>query len=218
MASTRTAAGPRPPEVKFCAMALEEVNLDGVFEGYASLFHREDLGRDIVLPGAFRDSLRTRGAGGVKMLFQQDPNQPIGIWHWVYEDARGLFARGRIMTEIPKGREVLTMMRAGAIDGLSIGFRVVNGVRDRRTGVRRLRAIDLWEISVVTFPMLPGARVAAVKARAPTRCARSPRERRYRPRCDGANVASWRQHLANKIAESARLMRKLNGEERSRRW
>ena len=145
----------RSSEVKFCALDLKQVTLDGEFEGYASLFHREDLGRDIVMPGAFRETLRKRGIGGVKMLFQHDPNQPIGIWQRIYEDARGLFAKGRIMTELAKGREVLSMMRAGAINGLSIGFRTVHGHRDKRSGVRRLKTVDLWEISIVTFPMSP---------------------------------------------------------------
>ncbi len=85
-------------EMKFCALDLKEVTLDGDFEGYASLFNREDLSRDVILPGAFRNSLRQRGPGGVKMLFQHDPGQPIGIWRTIYEDARGLFAKGRIMT------------------------------------------------------------------------------------------------------------------------
>lgn len=154
----------RSSEVKFCALDLKQVTLDGEFEGYASLFHREDLGRDIVMPGAFRETLRKRGTGGVKMLFQHDPNQPIGVWQRIYEDARGLFAKGRIMTELAKGREVLSMMRAGAINGLSIGFRTVNGLRDKRSGVRRLKIVDLWEISIVTFPMLPDARISAVKS------------------------------------------------------
>lgn len=160
-------------EVKLTPLGLKEVTLDGTFEGYASLFHREDLGRDVVVPGAFRDSLAKRGAAGIRMLFQHDPNQPIGTWTKIYEDARGLFVRGQLATEVAKAREVLSLMRAGAIDGLSIGFRTVKGVRDARTGVRRLEKIDLWEISIVTFPMLPEARVSKVKSnpfagRAPT--------------------------------------------------
>ncbi len=79
------------------------------------------------------------------------------------EDARGLFVRGRLTTEVARAREVLALMRAGAVDGLSIGFRTVKGRADAKTGVRRLLEVDLWEISVVTFPMLPAARVSAVK-------------------------------------------------------
>ena len=152
-------------EVKFTSLDLKAVEPDGSFEGYASLFHKEDLARDVVMPGAFRDSLQRRGAQGIKLLFQHDPNQPIGVWIDLAEDAKGLYAKGRLMAEVSRGREVLSLMRAGALDGLSIGFRTVKGVRDPRSGLRRLEAIDLWEISVVTFPMLPDARVTAVKQR-----------------------------------------------------
>ncbi len=152
-------------EVKFLSLDLKGVETDGSFAGYASLFHREDLSRDIVLPGAFAQSLRERGPSGVKMLFQHDANQPIGVWSALNEDARGLYAQGRLMPEVAKAREVHALMRAGALDGLSIGFRTVKGRRDRVTGVRRLEKVDLWEISVVTFPLLPEARVASLKAR-----------------------------------------------------
>ncbi len=82
------------------------------------------------------------------------------MWREVREDARGLFVRGRLMPEVAKAREVLALMRAGAIDGLSIGFRTVRGRTDAKSGVRRLIEVDLWEISIVTFPMLPAARVS----------------------------------------------------------
>jgi len=152
------------PELKFTPLDLKAVAADGVFAGYASLFDKEDLGRDVVAPGAFRDSLRERGPAGIKMLFQHKPDEPIGVWEQLAEDARGLFARGRLTLEVARAREVLALMRAGAVDGLSIGFRAVKGRRDARTGVRRLEKIDLWEISIVTFPLLPEARVARVKA------------------------------------------------------
>ena len=152
-------------EVKFAPCDLKSVEADGTFTGYASLFGEVDLGQDLVMPGAFRESLRLRGARGVKLLFQHDPNEPIGVWLELAEDSRGLFARGRLMPEVTRAREVLSLMRAGALDGLSIGFRTVKGRTDPTTGVRRLDAIDLWEISVVTFPMLPEARVNAVKRR-----------------------------------------------------
>jgi HK97 family phage prohead protease len=152
-------------ELKFTALDLKRVEPDGTFSGYASLFGVEDMGHDIVLAGAFRDSLAKRGARGLKMLLQHDPAQPIGVWEQLTEDARGLFARGRLMLDVARARETLSLMLAGALDGLSIGFRTVVGTRDARTGIRRLAKIDLWEISIVTFPLLPDARVANVKAR-----------------------------------------------------
>ena len=151
--------------MKLIAAPLESSGDDGVFTGYASLFGVADLSKDVVMPGAFADSLRKRGAGDVRLLWQHDPGEPIGVWLELREDARGLYARGRLMPEVTRAREVLSLMRAGALDGLSIGFRTVQGRTDPASGVRRLDKIDLWEISVVTFPMLPEARVSAVKRR-----------------------------------------------------
>ena len=165
MANGQYRSQQRPHEVKFTSLDLKGVEGDGSFEGYASLFHREDMSRDVVLPGAFADSLLKRGASGIKMLFQHDANQPIGVWGSLKEDARGLYAQGRLMPEVAKAREVHALMRAGALDGLSIGFRTVKGRRDRVSGVRRLEKVDLWEISIVTFPLLPEARVWTMKAR-----------------------------------------------------
>jgi HK97 family phage prohead protease len=166
-----------PHEAKFTALDMKSVADDGAFEGYASLFGREDLGRDIVMPGAFRDTLAARGADGVRMLFQHNPAEPIGIWETLAEDAKGLFARGRLMPTVTRAREVLALMRAGAIDGLSIGFRTVKAHRDRARGVRRIERIDLWEISIVTFPLLPEARITTGKARPFSR--RQPSEREF---------------------------------------
>ena len=150
-------------ETKFARATLSAIEADGTFAGYASLFGEADLGRDMVMPGAFRASLARRSVAGVKMLFQHDPNAPIGVWLEVREDGQGLFVRGRILPEVERGREVLALMRAGALDGLSIGFRTVEGRTEPKSGVRRLSRVDLWEISVVTFPMLPEARVSTVK-------------------------------------------------------
>jgi HK97 family phage prohead protease len=169
---------PNPaPELKFTALDLKAVEPDGTFSGYASLFNEEDAGHDVVLPGAFRESLARRGLRGIKLLFQHKPEEPIGVWEQLEEDARGLFAKGRLMLDVARAREVLALMRAGALDGLSIGFRTVTGRRDPASGVRRLARIDLWEISVVTFPMLAEARVAHVKARAFSH--RTPTEREF---------------------------------------
>ena len=149
-------------ERQFTKVALDDVEPDGSFSGYASLFGRVDLGRDVVERGAFSRSLAERGAAGVRMLFQHDPNQPIGAWTEIREDGRGLFVRGRLTPGVAKSREVLELMRGGALDGLSIGFRAVRAKSDPRSGVRRILEADLWEISVVTFPMLPDARLDTV--------------------------------------------------------
>jgi hypothetical protein len=139
------------------------IERDGTVEGYASLFGEIDQARDMVVRGAFVDTLRLRGIQRIPMLFQHDPAEPIGVWLELREDTRGLFARGRLIPEVARARELLSLLRAGAVDGLSIGFRTVKGSIDPRTRVRRLHAVDLWEISIVTFPLLAGARVRAVK-------------------------------------------------------
>ena len=153
-----------PGETKRAAFSIAHMDEAGAFEGYASLFGAEDLGHDLVQRGAFCASLLKRGAAGVRMLFQHDPGAPIGVWDEIREDAHGLYVRGRLTLDVVRAREVHALMKAGALDGLSIGFHTVTAVRDASTGIRRLLEIDLWEISIVTFPMQPGARVATVKA------------------------------------------------------
>lgn len=139
------------------------IEADGTVEGYASLFGEIDQARDMVMRGAFADTIIARGVRRVPMLFQHDPSEPVGIWLDLREDHRGLFARGRLIPEVARGRELLSLLRAGAIDGLSIGFRTAKAHIDPKTRIRRIYAVDLWEISIVTFPMLTGARVRAVK-------------------------------------------------------
>ncbi len=143
------------------------IGAEGVFSGYASLFNVADMGRDVILPGAFARSLKRRGPRGVKMLYQHDPAEPIGQWFAMTEDRRGLCVTGRLMLELARAREVHALMRAGVLDGLSIGFRTLRGRRDAATGLRRLHEIDLWEISLVTFPMQEAARVATLAAERP---------------------------------------------------
>lgn len=133
--------------------------MDGLITGYASLFGVPDLGRDVVMPGAFAGTLARRGAAGVRMLFQHDPAEPIGRWIALREDSRGLYAEGQLNLAVQRAREIAALMREGALDGLSIGFRTLSA-RPGADGSRRLQGIDLWEISVVTFPLLPGARAS----------------------------------------------------------
>lgn len=150
-------------ETKSTELSGIKAGPDGVFEGYASLFNIEDLGGDIVMPGAFDESLRARTSSGIKLLWQHDLAQPLGTWLSINEDRRGLRVKGRLNLEVAKSREILSLMREGAVDGLSIGFRTKAAHRDKKMGVRRLYKLDLWEISLVTFPMLVQARVEAVK-------------------------------------------------------
>ncbi|PWE30645.1 HK97 family phage prohead protease [Maritimibacter sp. 55A14] len=150
-------------EHKFCQFdASLDVTDTAEISGYASLFGRGDQGGDVVLKGAYTHSLQRLGAQGrsVKMLWQHDPAQPIGVWGDVREDSRGLHVKGRILTDVARGRDAMALVRAGAIDGLSIGYRTVKARKDAK-GQRLLAELELWEVSLVTFPMLPEARVGA---------------------------------------------------------
>lgn len=150
-------------EHKFCRSESVLTVTDGTLvEGYASLFGKADQGGDIVQPGAYGKSLAALKAAGrrVKMLWQHDPTQPIGIWDEVREDEVGLYVKGRLLSEVEKGREAAALIEAGAIDGLSIGYRTKRAEKDAG-GRRLLNELELWEVSLVTFPMLPDARVGA---------------------------------------------------------
>lgn len=153
---------PEPIQHKSVALTLKrEPDQDGVFEGYASVFGVVDQGMDVVERGAFRKSLGTRK---VKMLWQHDTSMPIGVWDEIYEDERGLFVRGRLLKEVEKGREAMALLKAGAIDSMSIGYRTMEAVPEGDGRVRKLMEVDLFEISLVTFPMLPDAKVTNVKS------------------------------------------------------
>lgn len=158
---------PRPLRLsvsrKFAALSVKGVAGDGSFSGYASVFGEVDLGRDVIDRGAFARSLARKGAAGVRMLFQHDPAQPIGRWTTIREDERGLYVEGQLTLGAGKADEVYAHLRNRALDGLSIGFRTVRSANDRKTGIRHILEADLWEISIVTFPMLPSARIVSVK-------------------------------------------------------
>ncbi|MDE2182883.1 MAG: HK97 family phage prohead protease [Alphaproteobacteria bacterium] len=132
------------------------------FEGYASLFGVPDGAGDVVAPGAFAASLRKRPPAEVRMLYQHSALEPLGVWQTIREDGRGLYVRGRLVLDVRRAREVRALIRDGALNGLSIGFRTRRAVRDAKTGLRRLTEIELWEISIVTFPLLAGSAVTAL--------------------------------------------------------
>ncbi|WP_298292071.1 HK97 family phage prohead protease [uncultured Litoreibacter sp.] len=150
-------------ERKYCVISDQiELGADATIAGYASLFDEVDQGGDVVMPGAYAASLARLDSAGtrVKLLWQHDPGQPIGVWDEVLEDERGLFVKGRLLTETQQGREAAALIEAGAIDGLSIGYRTIKADRDAK-GRRQLAELELWEVSLVTFPMLPEARIGA---------------------------------------------------------
>ena len=138
---------------------------DGTFIGYGSIFNNTDLGNDVVEKGAFTKSLGKTGPRGVKMLFQHKTDMPIGVFESVEEDEKGLRVKGRLALKTQAGREAYELLKMGAIDGLSIGFRVKpDGQKyDSKSKRRYIKEVELMEISLVTFPMNPRARVRSVK-------------------------------------------------------
>jgi len=145
------------------AFDLKALNQDGTFEGFASMFGELDQGGDIVAAGAFTQSLRERPAPKVKMLWQHDRTQPIGVWQAIEEQSKGLYVKGKFITAVERAKEAYALLQEQALDGLSIGYRTRDSSFDETTGVRTLKAVDLLEISVVTFPMLESATVTDVR-------------------------------------------------------
>lgn len=141
----------------------------GEFEGYGSTFlGGPDSVGDIVMPGAYKDSLAEHAARGTmpKMFWQHDPHQPIGKWLSASEDDKGLLMRGRLNMGVQKGKEAYELLKAGDIDGLSIGYRIRKHTEDKDRGVWLLEKLDLFEVSVVSIGANRNATVdtASVKA------------------------------------------------------
>lgn len=151
---------------EFKAVHSDEEEEKGMFEGYGSIFGNKDLGNDVVEVGAFAKSLKRRKPNQVKLLWQHKQDQPIGVFESIKEDGDGLAVKGRLALGTQQGREAFELMKMGALDGLSIGYKADPNKQsyDERRRRRMLKEVDLMEISLVTFPMNPKARVTAVKA------------------------------------------------------
>lgn len=149
-------------ETKFTELDPDvQITDDFLIEGYASRFGQKDQGGDIVQKGAFTASLSRLAQSGtrVKMLWQHDQKCPIGVWDEVFEDNNGLFVRGRLLTGVALAQEAADLVRNRALDGLSIGYKTLKSTKNS-AGQRVLTELDLWEVSLVTFPMLTSARIA----------------------------------------------------------
>lgn len=147
-----------------CPLAVKAVADDGFFSGYASVFNVVDSQFDIIVPGAFSRSLRERKHGkGVKLLWQHHTDEPIGAFTTIREDANGLYVEGCLLLDVQRGMEAYALLKSGALEGLSIGYSAVSFHYDEQQGVRYLTEVDVWEISLVTFPANPEAGVTFVK-------------------------------------------------------
>ena len=145
---------------------IKAVNADGTVEGYGSVFGVRDNYDDVIAKGAFIQSLKDHKAAGTMpaMLWQHDADKPIGVWTDMVEDEKGLRIKGQLAMETVKGKEAHALLKMGALNGLSIGFMSKEWAYDRDSEVRTLTAIDLWEVSLVTFPANEKARVTNVKS------------------------------------------------------
>lgn len=137
----------------------------GMFEGYGSVFGNKDLGNDVIEKGAFTKSIRRRTNKGVKLLYQHKSDMPIGVFDEIKEDDHGLVVKGRLALKTQAGAEAYELLKMGALDGLSIGFKInpAEVSYDRRSNKRIIKEVDLMEVSLVTFPMNPQATVRSVK-------------------------------------------------------
>lgn len=146
-------------ETKFASLEAEAVSDEGIISGYASRFNIVDQGGDIVLPGAFTESLKKRHP---LMLWSHYSDTPLGRWFDLEEDHIGLRVDGQLAMSTVKGRETFDLLKMKAISGLSIGYRTIKA--DRKGNARELKQVELFEISIVANPMLMEATIDAVKS------------------------------------------------------
>ena len=150
-------------ETKDFMFDIKSVEDNGIVEGYAAVFGNKDLGNDIIDPGAFKKTINERK--NVPLLWYHQPPEVLGLVFEMEEDNKGLKSRSQINLDTQLGREKFSLIRQGAIKGMSIGFEAIKEVWEK--DIRRLKEIRLWEISLVTFPMNPLAQVTNIKAVVP---------------------------------------------------
>lgn len=150
----------RPFEIK----AVED---DGVFDGFGSVFGNVDAYKEIVAPGAFTESLQAWKSSGrlPPVLWQHRSGEPIGPYLDMVETPVGLHVKGQLLVnDVQRAKEARALMKAKAVNGLSIGFVTREDSYDKVSGIRTLKKVDLWEVSVVTFPANPAAQISSVKS------------------------------------------------------
>lgn len=162
----RKSGEPGRRETRAFTLSLKATGDDGTIEGYGSVFGVRDNWDDIIAKGAFSASLADHKAAGTMpaMLWQHEADEPIGVWTEMKEDAKGLYIKGQLVLETMRGKEAHALLKAGALNGLSIGFMSKQWSYDTETDIRTLTEVDLWEVSLVTFPANEKARVTNVKA------------------------------------------------------
>lgn len=149
-----------------CGFQVKAIEESGAFEGYGSIFGNIDHYGDIVEKGAFTTSLGKHKQKGTMpaLLWQHKGSEPIGVYTDMYEDENGLYVKGQLALKTAKGQEAYELLKMKALSGLSIGFNTVSDEYDQKTNIRNIKEVDLWEISLVTFPANESARISALKS------------------------------------------------------
>jgi len=143
-----------------CDFKIKAVSEDGLFSGYGSVFNVVDSYKEVVVPGAFTESLQSRIPS---LLWQHRQAEPAGVYTQVKEDNVGLYVEGKLCLKTARGAEAYELMKMGAITGLSIGYVTREDSYDKVSGIRTLKKLDLWEVSLVTFPANDASRISGVK-------------------------------------------------------
>jgi HK97 family phage prohead protease len=200
---------PRNAETRAFAFDLKAASEDGTIEGYGSVFGVKDAYADIVAAGAFAETLAAHKAAGTMpaMLWQHDSAEPIGVWTDMVEDERGLRVKGQIVMETERGKAAHALLKKGALRGLSIGFVSKEWSYDREADIRTLTKVDLWEVSLVTFPANGKAMVDSVKCAVDAIATPKDAERALReagfPRSDATALVSRIMRMGEERREAA---------------
>ena len=159
-------AGTGKREVRSFALEIRATGDDGSIEGYGSVFGVKDHYDDVIAPGAFVQTLKDHAKSKTMpaMLWQHDATEPIGVWLEMVEDKRGLKIKGQLALETTRGKEAYALLKLGALNGLSIGFISIKWEYDTDKEIRTLTEVDLWEVSLVTFPANEKSRITGVKS------------------------------------------------------
>jgi len=144
-------------------LQIDDIENSGLFSGYASVFDVVDNHNDMIIEGAFESVFSGNNLTNVKLLWQHRPDEPIGIITKINEDKNGLYVEGKLLLDVERAKEAYTLLKSGAINGLSIGYNVTDFDVDGKSGVRIIKGINLFEISLVTFPANSLASVTDVK-------------------------------------------------------
>lgn len=158
----KVSASMRERKTTHATLDLKSLDESGVFAGYASVFDVVDSQADVMMRGAFTESLQSTDRD-VKLLWQHAMDEPIGVIEQLREDQHGLYMKGRLLMDVARAREAYSLLKQQVVKGLSIGYSPKRYRVDDQTGIRYVSEVDLWEVSLATFPANEAAQVTIVK-------------------------------------------------------